>query len=82
MRACPAIPARARRCRVHRIPLRVCDDRETPLGSGTAGDIDLIWVKREAEYFCGRGWTGFGDLPVGQNEQAERSIRLGVTRLA
>ena len=37
----------------------VFDDRETPLrGNGTAGDIDLIWVKREVEYFCKRGWTG------------------------
>jgi hypothetical protein len=45
----------------------VYDDRETPLrGNGTAGDIDLIWGKREAEYFCRGGWTGFGDLPVRQ----------------
>ena len=21
-------------------------------------DIELIWVKREAEYFCKGGWTG------------------------
>jgi hypothetical protein len=27
----PAIPPRARRCRVHRIPPRVRDDRDTPL---------------------------------------------------
>ena len=27
----PAIPSRARRCRVHRIPPRVRDDRDTPL---------------------------------------------------
>jgi hypothetical protein len=38
MRACPAIPARARRCRVHRIPPRVRDDREPPLcGTGRRG---------------------------------------------
>jgi hypothetical protein len=24
----------------------------------------LIWVAREAEYFCDKGWTGFTDLPV------------------
>jgi hypothetical protein len=36
-----------------------------PLWDGTAGDIEVIWVKREAEYFCKRGWTGFTDLPVG-----------------
>jgi hypothetical protein len=46
--------------RVHRIPLpNVRDDRETPLlWDGTAGLMDLIWVKREAIYFCGKGWTG------------------------
>jgi hypothetical protein len=39
-----------------------------PLGDGTAGDIEVIWVKREAEYFCKWGWTGFSDLPAGQNQ--------------
>jgi hypothetical protein len=34
IRACPAIPARARRCRVHRIPPRVNDDGQRP-SSGT-----------------------------------------------
>src|SRR5712692_1965028 len=29
-----------------------------PLGDGTAGDIEVIWVKREAEYFCKWDWTG------------------------
>jgi hypothetical protein len=54
----PAIPSRARRCRVHRIPSRVRDDRDTPLvGDGTVDDRKVIWVRREAEYFCGRGWT-------------------------
>lgn len=44
---------------VHRIPPRVRDDRETPLEWGeTAGDIDLIWVGREAEYFRRQDWTG------------------------
>jgi hypothetical protein len=28
------------------------------LGDGTAGDIDLIWVRREREYFLKWGWTG------------------------
>jgi hypothetical protein len=55
----PAITSRAQRCRVHRIPPRVRDDRDTPLmWGGTAGDIDLIWVKREGEYFCEGDWTG------------------------
>jgi hypothetical protein len=30
----PAIPSRAKRCRVHRIPPRVRDDRDTPLQRG------------------------------------------------
>jgi hypothetical protein len=52
------LPLRARRCRVHRIPPRVRDDRDTPLSWGeTAGDIDLIWVRREGKYFCKQGWT-------------------------
>jgi hypothetical protein len=44
--------------RVHRIPLRVCDVRETPLcWNGTAVDIQVIWVFGKPEYFCRRGWT-------------------------
>jgi hypothetical protein len=31
LRTRPAIPSRAQRCRVHRIPPRVRDDRDTPL---------------------------------------------------
>src|SRR5216683_2365724 len=55
----PAITLRARRCRVHRIPPRVRDDRDTPLqGSETAGDIGVIWVRREQEYFWKWRWTG------------------------
>src|SRR5882757_8890274 len=39
--------------------------RNAPLGDRTVSDILLIWGKREAEYFCKWGWTGFTDLPVG-----------------
>src|SRR5260370_13962333 len=36
----------------------VRDDRETPLvRSGTARGLEVIWVKREAEYFCKQDWT-------------------------
>jgi hypothetical protein len=50
---------RQRRIRVHRIPARVRDDRETPLSSGgTAALLHLIWVFGKSEYFCKRGWTG------------------------
>jgi hypothetical protein len=38
----------------------VRDDRDTPLlRAGTAETVNLIWGKREAEYFCAKGWTGF-----------------------
>src|SRR6201991_4255882 len=40
------LPMRARRCRVHRIPSRVRDDRDTPLmWDETARLIEVIWVK-------------------------------------
>src|SRR5258708_23935117 len=43
---------------VHRIPSRVRDDRDTPLEwDETAGDIEVIWVKRERIYFCKWDWT-------------------------
>src|SRR6202165_6241999 len=58
MRARPAITSRAQRCRVHRIPPRVRDDRDTPLQwDGTARDIDLIWVRRERKFFWKWDWT-------------------------
>jgi len=56
----PAPPSRRTpdAARVHRIPPRVRDDRETPLSrDGTAGDILLIWVRRERKYFCKQDWT-------------------------
>jgi hypothetical protein len=56
----------SRNFRVHRIPPRVRDDREPPLSSGeTGGAKALICPTAKAEYFCAKGWTGFGDLPVG-----------------
>jgi hypothetical protein len=45
-----------------------------PLWDGTAGDIEVIWVKREAEYFCKWGWTGFSDLPVRLNHAFTRAL--------
>jgi len=39
--------------------LHVRDDRETPLERARdGGDIGLIWVKRKAEYFFEKDWTG------------------------
>jgi hypothetical protein len=43
---------------VHRIPPNVRDDRETPLEwDGMAGNMDVIWGKREAKCFLRGGWT-------------------------
>jgi hypothetical protein len=50
---------RQKRLSVHRIPLHVRDDRETPLvWDGIRGIKELIWVSSEAEYFLSEGWTG------------------------
>src|SRR3981081_3232484 len=48
----------------------VYDDPDTPLvGDETARFLQVIWGKWEEEYFLGRGWTRFTDLPVGQKSQ-------------
>jgi hypothetical protein len=40
---------RQRHCRVHRIPPRARDDRDTPLKwDETVNDIEVIWVRRQA----------------------------------
>ena len=37
----------------------VRDDGQRPSSrDGMAGVVGVIWVRDEAEYFCGRGWTG------------------------
>src|SRR6266566_9995676 len=54
-------PLVLRRCRVHRIPYptSVTIAIRPSCGNGTARVVSLIWGKREAEYFCAQGWTGF-----------------------
>ena len=45
--------------RVHRIPPRVRDDRDTPLRVGRdMDDKPVIWVCSKSNYFCGEDWTG------------------------
>jgi hypothetical protein len=62
---CPAIAASRRRCRVHRIPSRVRDDRDPPLLPGWDDSrIELSLPVWEAENFSMKGWTAFSDLPV------------------
>ena len=54
----PAITSHAQRCRVHRIPPRVRDDRDPPLVTGeTRGVKSLICPTVRAEYFCAPVWT-------------------------
>src|SRR6266576_4697294 len=48
----PAIPSRAKRCRVHRTPPRVRDDHDTPLWwGGMRKVLDLIWGKWQQIFF-------------------------------
>jgi len=64
---------RYRRIHVHRIPPRVRDDREPPLRwDETAIICEVIWVWREAEYFCGGDWTGQIRLILLENFPAPR----------
>ncbi len=57
-----------RRPRVHRIPPRVRDDRDTPLVSRRdARKLPLIWGEREADYFCADDWTTQISLNLLQN---------------
>jgi hypothetical protein len=51
-------PFARRRCRVHRIPPRVRDDRDTPLCGEDARVLEMIWGKWKEEYFPRRGLTG------------------------
>jgi hypothetical protein len=47
----------------------VRDDGQRPLvRDETARNRPVICPRREAEYFCARGWTRFADLPGGQRE--------------
>src|SRR5258705_5494145 len=54
--------------RVHRIPPHARDVRTPLCRDGTVIDIEVIWVRCEAKYFCKRGWARIlnirSDLPV------------------
>src|SRR5712672_443239 len=51
--------ARLARCRVHRIPTRVRDVRETPLCGSDRRISDLIWVRWQAKFSEIRNWWAF-----------------------
>jgi hypothetical protein len=44
---------------VHRIPrpTSVTIAKRPSCRGGTEADLEVIWVEREEEFFCGRGWT-------------------------
>ncbi len=71
----PAIPSRAKRCRVHRIPPRVRDDHDTPLlWGGMAKVLDVIWGVRKQKYFCKQGWTPLStNRPTGKSPHGSES---------
>ena len=55
----------SRSLRVHRIPPHGRDDRDRPSSCRETGGVRLlICPTAPAKYFCARGWTDFGDLPV------------------
>jgi diadenosine tetraphosphate (Ap4A) HIT family hydrolase len=61
---------RYRHLHIHRIPLRVRDDREPPLmWNETAIICEVIWVGGEQKYFCKRDWT---DSPNQHGEGAPK----------
>src|ERR1700719_2915835 len=41
----------------HPVPRFVTIASRPSVWDGTAGDMDVIWVKREGKYFWQRGWT-------------------------
>jgi hypothetical protein len=79
----PAIPPRAKRCRVHRIPPRVRDDREPPLmWDETTGDIEVIWGSGEQNYFCERDSTDpCSASPSGKSLPMKPAAPVGVQAL-
>src|SRR5450631_1409886 len=71
----PAIPSRAKRCRVHRNPPRVRDDHDTPLlWGGMARLIKMFLPTMEAKYFCKWGWTPLStNRPTGKSPHGSES---------
>ncbi len=81
----PAIPSRAKRCRVHRIPCptSVTIAKRPSVWDGMAKVLDVIWGVRKQKYFCKWDWTGSISLirfnksavarkPVGSREMRAR----------
>src|SRR5258708_10205552 len=73
---CPAIPSRAKRCRVHRIPPRVRDDGQRPsCGVGWREFVEMICPTGEAKYFCKQGWTALSkNRPTGKSPRGSERM--------
>ncbi len=75
----PATISRAKRCRVHRIPPYVRDDRDTPLWwGGMRKVLEVIWGGWKRKYFCKGDSTQ--KCPAGKSleplDQARRCLRV------
>jgi hypothetical protein len=72
LRTRPAIPSRAKRCRVHRIPSYVRDDRETPLCVGRDGETHKdVSTDHGSEIFLQKGL----DSPVNKAPDGQITTR-------
>jgi hypothetical protein len=83
LRTRPAIPSHAQRCCVHRIPPRVRDDREPPLmWDETAAGIEVIWGRREQNYFRERDSTDpISASPSGKSHPTKSAAPVGAQPL-
>jgi hypothetical protein len=67
-----------RAARVHRIPPHVDDVRNAPLLGRMTRISELIWLRREAKYFCKEVWTTQISLSAQENLlSARKHIWLG-----
>src|SRR5712692_6216544 len=83
-KARPAIADRARRCRVHRIPPRVRDDRDPPLFRVRRDElVEMICPTGIADYFASEDWTSqitlesFGKIAAHKNAHAYLEFGAG-----
>src|SRR6266849_2752756 len=71
----PAIPSRAKRCRVHRIPCptSVTIAKRPSVWDGMRKVLDVIWGVRKQKYFCKRDST-----PLSTNRPTGKSVDCAV----
>src|SRR5713226_3885428 len=72
----PAIPSRAKRCRVHRIPCptSVTIAKRPSVWDGMTRLIEMFLPTTEAKYFCKEGWTALStNRPTGKSPHGGES---------